>query len=200
MLALCVFAVLFGQGSATYAADYRVSFQLRGFHDCNDAAGYVAAHPIVAHIRYAVRLLSSSPKISTLGPRRYRADVEFHPAIDPRSAVLAMPQWSWPAMSAEEQAELRSYMNALQRHEVGHLLIARRYLAQGATTLHRFGPDAAKLAKLLQLSTRRYARDLNAQLQRREQLYDRVTEHGAAQREAPAYGFPAGPDLEFRCP
>ncbi|MDQ6932729.1 MAG: DUF922 domain-containing Zn-dependent protease [Candidatus Eremiobacteraeota bacterium] len=200
VLALLTLAMLFAEASATDAGDYRVAFQLRAFHDCNDAAGYVAAHAVVAHMVYQVRLFSSPPKISRLGSRRYRADIVLHSAIDPRAAVLTMPQWSWPAMNASEKVELRSYMDALQQHEVGHLLIAQRYLAGGATTLHIFGPDPAKLGKRLQPSTRRYSQDLNTQLQSREQLYDRVTEHGAAQREASAYGFPTGPDVKFRCP
>ncbi|MBC5829784.1 MAG: DUF922 domain-containing protein [Candidatus Eremiobacteraeota bacterium] len=200
LLQLLTAAVVLAATQASGAADYRISFQPRAFLDCNDAASYLAAHPVVAHMSYQVHLTTSRPRLVRLRSQSYRADTVLHLRIDPSSAILSMPQWSWRDMSAQQQAGLRAYMNALQQHEVGHLRIAQRYVAGGATTLHIFGPDAATLAKRLRLSVRRYGQEMSVQLQRRQQLYDRVTQHGAKQVEASNYGLPTGADVEFRCP
>lgn len=199
-LGLLTAAMVLAATQASGAADYRISYQPRAFLDCNDAAGYLVAHPVVAHMSYQVHLTTSQPQLVRLGRERYRADVMLRFAIDPRSAILAMPQWSWRDMSAQQLTELRAYMSALQQHEVGHLRIAQRYVAGGATTLHIFGPDPPTVAKRLRLSVRRYGQEMSVQLQRRQQLYDRVTQHGAKQVEASNYGLPTGADVEFRCP
>lgn len=182
------------------AGFYRISPEPRAFADCNDAADYLAAHPVVAQMRYRLRIKTSPPKLVRLGPERYRADVMLRANIDPRSRVLSMPQWSWRHMSARQQAELRSYTSALQQHEVGHLRIAQQLVAGGVAAVHIFGSDPTSVEDRLRLAVGRYGEELSAQLQHRQQLYDRVTQHGANQIDAASYGFPTGPNVQFRCP
>ncbi len=200
MLLLLTLILLDGQAPSPGAADYRIAPVARSFRDCDDAASYLAANSVVARMKYRIRFDTDHTRVIRMGPQRYRADAVIHFNIDPTSRVLSMPDWSWPRMNGQERNRLHSYLSALQRHEAGHLRIAQRYLDEtGAVSAHIFGPTAAAVRKRLDAAVRRYAQDFAAQLKRRQQVYDRVTQHGAMQREASNYQFPTGPDVLFSC-
>jgi|GEM_PF-1955553 len=89
--------------------------------------------------------------------------------------------------------------SGLLDHVHGHLIVAQRVVRSAAASIQANGATAAQAkAHLLQTVTR-MRRDLQAELNREERVYDTVTANGAQQSQGPAFGFPGGADAHTPC-
>jgi len=175
-----------------------IRYDARHFSDCRAAAQYAAAHPTLGHYFYRLIATSSNAHVLIIGPHQFqgRGTAVFSIA----TSQLELPRWTWPQMSEPQRSAYNTFVTALRRHEMGHEAIAR-----GAVQQHAF--DLTVLARSREAAQHALRSALEAQLEQassellqKEQLYDRVTQHGKTQSDGPLYGFPGGDDVLFSCP
>jgi hypothetical protein len=83
-------------------------------------------------------------------------------------------------------------------HIAGYFGIARS-LAQ-TSSVRAIGSSQAQARARLAKAVAALVRDANTEYARQSRIYDTVTEHGRAQNQGPAYGFPGGPNASVYCP
>src|SRR5579872_7374134 len=81
-------------------------------------------------------------------------------------------------------------------HVRGHQLIASRVARSSGGKVTANGATATQARAQLARAIRTLTADENSELTREERAYDTVTENGAAQSQAPSYGFPGGQDVQ----
>jgi hypothetical protein len=100
-----------------------------------------------------------------------------------RSAKIELTAFTWPKMSAAEQAQLRNINRAALWHELGHLVTA-----QASIDAENARPDNAisalsRAAFVAQMQSRTDA--ALARFTADQSRYDDLTEHGIRQHQAP---------------
>ncbi|MGZ3499551.1 MAG: DUF922 domain-containing protein [Vulcanimicrobiaceae bacterium] len=88
---------------------------------------------------------------------------------------------------------------ALRAHAQGHRAIAERIAAGARGSVMGFGKTPAAARASLDNDVSALTRETNQAIDHQEQTYDRVTDNGAAQDQAPLYGFPGGADVTTPC-
>lgn len=134
------------------------------------------AHPV-----YTLRAVTGAARVGRSG-NAYQAVAQLHFTIAPRSRSGPLPA-----------------DRGLRAHIAGHRTIALRVARTSADSVRAAGATAAQARARLRDAIGRIESDLAKELDREEHVYDTVTENGAAQSQAPVYGFPGGPDARETC-
>jgi len=193
MLMLCLCLPL----AATVRGD-QTRYDVRHFADCKAAAAYSAAHPTLGRYTYrlAAKLLHAHIFAAGHGTFQGRAQAVIFLA----GSQLEIPRWSWPGMTAAQRAAYNDFVTHVREHEIGHDMIARNGIAGRPFDLTVLAHTRALADRALRTAFSTQLAQTSASLLQKEQLYDRVTEHGRKQSEGPLYDFPGGDDVEFSCP
>lgn len=85
-------------------------------------------------------------------------------------------------------------------HVRGHQIIARRVARSFVGSSQAVGTSPAQARSQLLRAIAQMSLDAQKELEREERVYDSVTEDGAAQDQAPQFGFPGGANAKDRCP
>lgn len=96
-------------------------------------------------------------------------------------------------------AIINSVDPGLLDHVRGHQIIAQRVARSSEGRIRASGSSPGQAQARLKLTVARMTNDVNYELLREEQVYESVTENGAAQSQGPVYGFPGGPDAHDPC-
>ena len=173
-------------------------YDVRHFSDCRTASIYAASHPTVGRYLYHVTAKLMGARTASAGNGRFQGRGTAVLALG--ASQLQLPRWTWPQSSAAQRAAYDSFAAALRVHEVGHRTIARAAIQNQvlALTVLARSREAAEHALRSALATQ--LRATSDELLQKEELYDRVTEHGKRQSDGPLYGFPGGDDVVFSCP
>ena len=192
MAALCL--ALLGAIPQRYVTHYFV----KQFADCRDAAAFAAAHATLGHYTYRLGAKLSQARIVAAGNGEFEA--RGRAVITLSNPQLQLPKWSWPGVSAAQRTVYDAFIAALRQHEVGHAKIAEVSIGARAVDLTMLAHSRVQAERALRSALQRQLRSASDELLHKEELYDRVTEHGRKQSDGPLYGFPGGTDVVFSCP
>ncbi|PZR56374.1 MAG: hypothetical protein DLM50_08900 [Candidatus Meridianibacter frigidus] len=181
------------------AAPLTVRYDEQRFTTCEEAAQYAREHDTVGRYQYRIGARLENGFAAATGASGYRAAARVRFSLEPEFSVLELPQWSWPGQSAAQRSELAQFVESVRLHEMGHRLLAERALRGRDAQIGVYGKDAESAKRRLRERFAALLSDLTKEIAEKENLYDRVTDHGIHQSEAEAYGFPAGPDIVFSC-
>jgi hypothetical protein len=173
-------------------------YDVHHFTDCNAASLYAAAHPTVARYAYRVGAHLLRARIAPVRSGGYRAQAQI--AFDLEDSQLRLPQWSWPGRSAAQRRAYDVFFVSLRAHELGHRAIAQSATQGHTLALTVVARSRAGAERALRAALAGQLHEFYAELLRKEELYDRVTEHGRRQSDGPLYGFPGGENVVFSCP
>lgn len=111
-----------------------------------------------------------------------------------RHVTLRLPRnLSWPNMTEADRERVRAALAALRHHEVGHVRVAAEVVA-------RLNAAPQTLTANAEVYRRSEMRRQDAGLEAiaaAQRAYDRITEHGLRQENAP--GASRGPAAQLRC-
>lgn len=119
-------------------------------------------------------------------------------SVNTAETVVRLPDITWPNMTAAEKAAVQRALNALRAHEEGHIRVAETYAselsANGGEKLSASG-DSKQLAKeAVQQWLKTHEQNVTAELDRRGNAYDELTQHGLQQSNI------GGQDVLLICP
>lgn len=183
---------------AVASQPYAVRYDVHRFADCNAAALYAAANPTIGRYEYRLAAHLVSAQITSVAPGSFRGQARI--AYGLADSQLLLPRWSWPGRTAAHRSAYDDFVAKLTAHEFGHRAIAERAAQNraGSITVLVRSRQGAERALRAMLTTQLH--DLSAELFRKQELYDRVTDHGRRQEDGPLYGFPGGRNVVFSCP
>jgi hypothetical protein len=93
-------------------------------------------------------------------------------------------------------ATIVSAETGVLEHVRGHQIIAQRVSRAAGGHLEANGSTAQQARARLTHAVAEVSAEQNRELVREEHAYDAITQNGAEQSQAPAYGLPGGPDVQ----
>lgn len=122
--------------------------------------------------------------------------VRFHFNVTLTKPQITLPQWTWPHATAAQAESFAEFRANVLRHEEGHWAVARDYIKRAGA--NEWLPEAMTRA---QAATHFNAlfESIATGLQRAEESYDVITDHGRKQDRAAFFGFGDGGDTTFDC-
>jgi predicted secreted Zn-dependent protease len=122
------------------------------------------------------------------------ASVEVKFSLDTENSYTKIVEPTWANMSAEDKRAVKSYTDALQAHEDGHIKVAEDYLGQAGKTIETDGQTRREAKEKLIERVQEYVQDTQSGLDRETDQYDSTTDHG---RNQAAVG---GTNTRLDCP
>ncbi|MBV9973726.1 MAG: DUF922 domain-containing protein, partial [Candidatus Eremiobacteraeota bacterium] len=168
----------------------RIRYDVRHFSDCKAAAQYAAGHPAIGHYFYRLVAKLSNARVLRFGAHQYQGRGTASLRID--ASQVELPRWKWPQMSEAQRSAYEVFASNVRRHETGHEAIARHAVEQRTFDLTVLANSREGAKHALRTALQAQLQQASAELLQKEQLYDRVTQHGRTQSDAPLYGFPGG--------
>ena len=163
----------------------------RSFASCKAAAAYVSQGPEVGKLAYEI-------DYTFLRPPQFsrRGQVLFHFNVTLMKPEIVLPQWTWQNETAIQARNFAEFRASVLRHEEGHWAVARDYIKKAGT--NEWLPEAMTREQAA-THFRAHFETIAAGLQRAEESYDVITDHGRKQDRATFFGFTPGDDTTFDC-
>ena len=165
------------------------------YNDCDDAARQLSWEKGVGTTRPYLRYHAMRPQVSVNPDGSYNAVIRLTWRVDPYKTIVTLPEISWPNMTDAERLGVKDLVDAMLAHEEGHVRVAENYardLSGERLSVTGSSPEAAKAELMKQLAE--HERAVATELDKKENDYDDLTEHGANQ------SIVGGKDTELRCP
>jgi len=185
---------------AAAAQTYAVHYDVHRFANCPAASLYALANPVVGRYQYRLAGHLVDARVERIGQSSFRGEAAVRFFFEPRDSALVLPSWSWPAMTDLERRAFNDFIARLRVHELGHRTIAERAVQNRSGSITVLAKSQVAGARALHAMLSTQLHELSTELLRKEQLYDRLTDHGMRQEDAALYGLPAGRDVVFSCP
>jgi hypothetical protein len=167
--------------------------------------------PRIAKTDYAFSLNrprpNDRPQITKNADGSFSAKTFVEWKLDEANTVIMLPSFRWPNMTPAEQQAVRDFLDALQYHENGHIIVAETVVKDfnspfAGDLVSEPSPTPQDAIKDLRDKLKKLGSGAQAEQDRLaadDGEYDMVTDHGRQQREAPPK-FPGGPNVVLRCP
>ena len=163
----------------------------RSFVSCEAAAAYVSQGPEVGKLAYEIDYTYlRPPQFSRHGK------VLFHFRVTLTKPQITVPQWTWPNATAAQAHNFAEFRASVLRHEEFHWAVARDYIKKAGA--NEWLPEAMTRAQAA-THFKAHFQTIAAGLQRAEESYDVITDHGRKQDRAAFFGFADGDDTTFDC-
>lgn len=133
------------------------------------------------------------------------------------NAIISLKVPTWPDMTAAEETARDNFINDLEIHERGHILVGDTVAAAFSTEFSAEGRTRGEAMRKLREKARQRQRKADSELERLAGSggrYDQVTDHGKTQSQGPTETytvrgvggetlatdtFPGGDDVVLRC-
>lgn len=184
-----------------HIARYTLNLQERQFADCADAARQLAEDVKneipAATTEYSISVQAPKFVFSGSPSTGYTYTTTVNWQVDYDRIVINFPSYSWPNMSDADQNAVNAALGALMAHEEKHVTLTEEFvrgLRRNKPKITASGPDkdAAKAACVAKL--RQHEAKVRADLARKQEEYDKKTDHGANQ------SADGGVDVKLECP
>lgn len=163
----------------------------RSFPSCEAAAAFASRASEVGNLAYKIEYTySRPPQFSRNGKVLFRFSVTL------TKPQITVPQWTWPNATAVQAQNFVQFRASVLHHEEGHWALARDYIKKPGTS--EWLPETMTQAQAA-THFKAYFESLAAGLQRTQDSYDIITDHGRKQDRAALFGFADGDDTIFHC-
>ena len=163
----------------------------QSFASCKAAAAYASHDPEVGKLAYEIDYTySRAPQFSRNGKVLFRFSITL------AKPQITLPQWTWPNATAVQSQNFATFRASVLGHEEGHWALARDYIRKAGTS--EWLPEATTPAQAA-THFKAYFETVAAGLQREQDFYDGITDHGRKQDRAALFGFADGDDTIFHC-
>lgn len=178
---------------------YQIASKPREFLNCADAAAKLkedAKNKVAAAT--TEYLLKNAPTTKYSGTEgKYTCTATPNWSLDRDKMVINLPSITWPNMTEAEKAAVQKALNALLKHEEGHVALTEDYvkeLAGRKATVSGAGATKKDALAACSAALREYEAGILRELKDRHSGYDDETASGTKQSEV------GGEDVELVCP
>lgn len=171
----------------TFLRDY-------SFDSCEEARATLVGQQ-VASTQPELRYWSGNDvQVTHQADGTFQAMVQLYWGLDRANTIVELPSWGNPPSAADRRA-WNAMQGALATHEAGHIDLAEQYAAElSGETLYGEGASERDARADLMRNLKQHEQDVAQELDRREGVYDDLTEHGASQSVL------GGVDVTLECP